>query len=61
MQVKDLIVTGDARILGNIYTQNGPISGGLVNSSGGKGYIISKDSNGTVTLKDGSGNSCGSF
>lgn len=64
MQVKDLVVTGDARILGNIYTQNGPISGGLVNSSGGSGssgYTISKDSNGTVTLKDGSGNSCGSF
>ena len=52
MQVKDLIVTGDVRILGNLYTKKGSISGG--GGTGGSGdsgitYRLSK-SGSTIIL-----------
>ena len=54
MQVKDLIVTGDARVLGKIYTSDGAVSGGASgggSSGDGSGltYTLSK-SGSTITL-----------
>ena len=54
MQVKDLIITGDARIIGNLYTKDGLVSGGSIGGSGGDGssgltYTLSK-SGSTITL-----------
>ena len=57
MQVNDLVVTGDARIIGNLYANNTSIPGG---SSGGGGsgssltYSISK-SGSTITLRGSDG------
>ena len=52
MQVNDLVVTGDARILGNLYTKDGNVSGGSGGSSSGDSgvtYKLSK-SGSTITL-----------
>ena len=52
MQVKDLIVTGDAKILGNLYANGGSVSGsGGSGSSDGSGltYKLTK-SGSTITL-----------
>ena len=51
MQIKDLVVTGDARILGNLYTKEGNVSGGGGGGSGDSGvtYRLSK-SGSTITL-----------
>lgn len=52
MQVKDLIVTGDAKILGNLYTKEGNVAaGGGGGESGDSGvtYRLSK-SGSTITL-----------
>lgn len=53
MQVKDLIITGDARILGDLYTKDGLVSGGSAGSGGdgssGLTYTLSK-SGSTITL-----------
>lgn len=52
MQVKDLIVTGDAKILGNLYANGGSVSGsGGGGSSDGSGltYKLTK-SGSTITL-----------
>ena len=53
MQVKDLIVTGDAKIIGNLYTKDGLAGGGSSGggSSDGSGltYKLSKSGN-TITL-----------
>ena len=52
MQVKDLIVTGDAKILGNLYANGGSVSGsGGSGSSDGSGltYQLTK-SGSTITL-----------
>lgn len=52
MQVNDLVVTGDARILGNLYTKDGNVSGGSGGSGSGDSgitYKLSK-SGSTITL-----------
>lgn len=52
MQIKDLVVTGDARILGNLYTKDGNVSGGSGGSGSGDSgvtYKLSK-SGSTITL-----------
>lgn len=53
MQVKDLIVNGDARIIGNLYTKDGLVGGGAGGSgsdgSGGLTYSLSK-SGSTIIL-----------
>lgn len=57
MQVKDLIVTGDARIVGNLYTNTGALAGGSGSgggSSSGLTYTLSK-SGSTISLKGSDG------
>lgn len=52
MQVKDLIVTGDAKILGNLYTKEGNVAGGSGGGESGDSgvtYRLSK-SGSTITL-----------
>ena len=52
MQIKDLVVTGDARILGNLYTKDGSVgTGGGGGGDGGSGitYRLTK-SGSTITL-----------
>ena len=52
MQVKDLIVTGDAKILGNLYTKEGNVAaggGGGASGDSGVTYRLSK-SGSTITL-----------
>ena len=52
MQIKDLIVTGDAKILGNLYTKEGNVAGGSGGSAGGDSgitYRLTK-SGSTITL-----------
>ena len=52
MQVKDLVVTGDARIIGNLYTKDGIASSGGGGGGGdgsGLTYTLSK-SGSTITL-----------
>lgn len=52
MQVKDLIVTGDAKILGNLYTKDGNVTAGSSGSAGGDSgitYRLTK-SGSTITL-----------
>ena len=53
MQIKDLIVTGDARILGKLYTKDGVASGGGggggSSEGGGLTYTLTK-SGSTITL-----------
>ena len=60
MQVKDLIVTGDARILGNLYTKDGNIGagggGGGGESGSGVTYRLTK-SGSTITLTGSDGSS----
>ena len=46
MQVKDLIVTGDAKILGNLYANGGSVSGsGGSGSSDGSGLTYQLTNN----------------
>jgi hypothetical protein len=57
MQVNDLVVTGDARIIGNLYANNTSISGdssGGGESGSGLTYSISK-SGSTITLRGSDG------
>ena len=57
MQVKDLIVTGDARIVGNLYTNTGALVGGSGSGGGSSSsltYTLSK-SGSTITLKGSDG------
>ena len=58
MQVKDLIVNGDARIIGNLYTKDGLVGGGAGGSGsdggGGLTYTLSK-SGSTITLRGSDG------
>ena len=60
MQVKDLIVTGDAKILGNLYTKDGSVGagGGGGSGEGGSGitYRLTK-SGSTITLTGSDGSS----
>lgn len=60
MQIKDLIVTGDARIIGNLYTKDGLVGGGAggSGSDGGGGLTYSLAWSGrTLTLKGSDGSS----
>lgn len=53
MQVKDLIVTGDARILGNLYASGGQIAGGKGDDEdGSKTVTYSAFTSMPASLKD---------
>lgn len=54
MQVNDLIVTGDARVLGNLYANGGNVSGGGGGDGSGVTYSLSK-SGSTITLRGSDG------
>ena len=60
MQVKDLLVTGNVRVLGNLYTKDGPVGGGSAGGGGGGGdsitYRLTK-SGSTITLTGSDGSS----
>lgn len=60
MQVKDLLVTGNVRVLGNLYTKDGPVGGGSAGGGGGGGdsitYRLTK-SGSTITLSGSDGSS----
>lgn len=43
MFVKDLIVTGDAKILGNLYANGGSVSGGSVATQSAAGLMSAAD------------------
>lgn len=60
MQVKDLLVTGNVRVLGNLYTKDGPVGGGSSGGGAGGGdsitYRLTK-SGSTITLSGSDGSS----
>lgn len=49
MQVKDLIVTGDAKILGNLYTKDGNVGAGGTASSSEYAPISHNQAASTIT------------